>query len=83
MGIGAKTQRDRVEAVVKYVLELLSDMVTDEENLLNELIKNIETYKVELLSVAQILGFPPYEVRLVLYRMKKNSTIKNSLKEKF
>ena len=62
MGIGAKMQRNRVEAVVKYIQELLSDMVTDEENLLKELMKNIEIYKVELLSVAQILGFPPYEV---------------------
>ena len=62
MGIGAKMQRDRVEAVVKYIQELLSDMVTDEENLLKELMKNIEIYEVELLSVAQILGFSPYEV---------------------
>ena len=63
MGISANSQRDRVEAVMNYIQELLTDMVTDEENLLKELTKNTERYKQELSSLAQALGLPPYEVR--------------------
>jgi hypothetical protein len=66
MGISVNTQRDRIEAVVNYIQELLSDMVTDEEVLLQELIKNTEKYKSELLSLAQILGLPPYEVSIMI-----------------
>jgi uncharacterized protein (DUF885 family) len=62
MGISANTQCDRIQAVVSYIQELLSDMVTDEENLLKELIKNTERYNDELSSLAQVLGLPPYEV---------------------
>ena len=62
MGISANTQCDRIQAVVSYIQELLSDMVTDEENLLKELIKNTERYNVELSSLTQVLGLPPYEV---------------------
>ena len=66
MGISVNTQRDRIEAVVNYIQELLSDMVTDEEVLLLELIKNTEKYNSELLSLAQILGLPPYEVSTMI-----------------
>ncbi len=72
MGISENTQRDRVEAVVNYIQELLSDMVTDEEILLKELIKNTERYKKELLSLAQVLGLPPYEVSVTLYMYNTN-----------
>lgn len=62
MGFSRNSQRDRVEAVTKYIEELLSDMVYDEENLLNDLTQNIDKYEVELSNLADILGLPTYKV---------------------
>ena len=82
MGISVNTQRDRVDAVLNYIQELLSDMVTDEEVLLQELIKNTEKYKTELLNLAEVLGVPPYEVGvpfLVLLLCNSCSEIESSM----
>lgn len=62
MGISPNSHRDRIDAVVNYIQELLSDMVADEENLLKELVENTEKYKGELSSLAEVLVLPPYEV---------------------
>ena len=79
MGISVNTQRDRVDAVLKYIQELLSDMVTDEEVLLQELIKNTEKYKTELLSLAEVLGVPPYEPKENLSLIEKEKDLRTTL----
>lgn len=66
MGISASAQQDRVKAVINYIGELLADMVHDEENLLNELVKNTEKYKEELSKLGEILGLSQYEVVCIL-----------------
>ncbi|CAB3987506.1 Hypothetical predicted protein, partial [Paramuricea clavata] len=79
MGISANTQHDRIQAVVSYIQELLSDMVTDEENLLKELIKNTERYDDELSSLAQVLGLPPYEAKDNMSLIEKEKGLRTKL----
>ncbi|XP_028403119.1 protein regulator of cytokinesis 1-like [Dendronephthya gigantea] len=79
MGISASAQQDRVDAVINYISELLSDMVNDEENLLNELVKNTERYREELAELGEILGFPQYKLKDNLSLIEKEKDLRTKL----